>query len=65
MKYKVVVEEVVSDVFEMEANSEKEAISKTINMYKSENIILSPGNLEHKQIAIIKPNTEVLEWIEF
>ena len=65
MKYEVVVEEVVSGVFEIDANTAKEAISKAINMYKSDEIILSPGNLEHKQLAIIKPNNEELNWVEF
>ncbi len=65
MKYEIIVEEVISDVFEIDADSEEEAISKAIIMYKSEKIVLSPGNLEFKQMAIIKPNNEKLEWIEF
>lgn len=65
MKYEVIVEEMVSDVFEIDADSEEEAISKVINMYKAEDIVLSPGNLEYKQIAIIKPNIEKSNWVKF
>ena len=53
MKYEIVIEEVISDVFGVDADTEEEAISKAIDMYKSGYIVLSPGNLEHKQIFLI------------
>lgn len=65
MKYEIVVEEVVSDVFGIDADSEEEAISKAIDMYKSGNLVLAPGNLEHKQVAISKPTYDELDWISF
>ena len=65
MKYELIVEEVISDVFHVEAKSEEEAVNKAIKKYKSGSITLEPGNLEHKQIALCKPNINDLKWIEF
>ncbi|MBO6305197.1 MAG: hypothetical protein J6M62_09010 [Selenomonadaceae bacterium] len=65
MKYKIIVEEVISDEFNIEADSEKEAINKAIKMYKLGDIVIAPGNLEHKQLAIVKSDSHKLEWIEF
>ena len=65
MKYEIVIEEVISDIFGVDADSEEEAISMTIDMYKSGDIVLSPGNLEHKQLAVIKTTSDELDWIPF
>ena len=58
--YRVVIEEIISDEFEIEAETKEDAISKAISKYKSGEIILEPGNLESKKISV-----ENDEWIEF
>ena len=64
-KYHVVIEEIISEEFEIEANSEEDAISKAINEYDSGSFVLSPGNVEGRQIAIVGEDDEFKDWIEF
>ena len=59
-KFCVTIEEIISDEFEIEAESKEDAISKAIEKYKSGEFVLEPGNLESKKISI-----ENDEWIEF
>ncbi len=45
MNYKVNIEEVVSQQFDIVANSEKEALEIARQMYKEGELVLEPGNL--------------------
>lgn len=65
--FRVVIEEIVSDEFEIFAESKEDAILKSIQKYKSGEFILSSGNIEHKQLAVISEDDDsnVEEWIEF
>ena len=63
-KYFVVIEETISEEFEIDAESKEDAISKAIEKYKSGEFVLSPGNLESKKISIVD-NSEFDNWIEF
>lgn len=45
MKYKINIEETVSQDFEIEALSQEEAIKVAEKMYKNGEIVLEPGNL--------------------
>lgn len=54
------IEETVSEEFEVDAESKEDAIKKAIEKYKSGEFILSPGNLESKKISADND-----EWIEF
>ncbi len=52
MKYKVNVQEIVSEMFEVEAGSEKEALEIAEKMYKKGNFVLEPGNLLSVEFTI-------------
>lgn len=64
-KYSVVIEETISQEFEVDAESKDDAISKAIEKYQSGEFVLSPGNLESKKILIVDENSEFDDWIEF
>ena len=55
-------EKCLPSYFEVEADSEEKAIS---NLYKSGDIVLSPVNIEHKQLAIVNQTSDELDWIPF
>lgn len=63
-KYRIVIEETISEEFEVDAESNEDAISKAIQKYMSGEFILSPGNVECKKISVIE-NNEYKNWIEF
>lgn len=52
MIYNVAVEELVCDVFEIEADSPEEALEKAEMMYYNEEIVLEPGELLDVQFSI-------------
>jgi len=62
--FKIAIEEMISDTFEVEANSLDEAIEIAKEKYKNGEFVLESGNLVAKQMAVIEPNKET-EWIEF
>ena len=62
--YRVIIEETISEEFELEAESEKEAISKAMDAYKSGEFILEPGNFEYAQLKVIDEDDKCSEWIE-
>ena len=62
--YRVIIEETISEEFELEAESEKEAISKAMDAYKSGEFILEPGNFEYAQLKVIDEDEKCSEWIE-
>ena len=63
-KYFVVIEETISEEFEIDAESKEDAISKAIEKYKSCEFVLCPGNLESRKISIVD-DSEDYDWIEF
>ena len=63
-KYHVLIEETISEEFELDAVSEEDAIFKAIDAYKSGKFVLNPGNIEHRQICI-NDYSECVKWIEF
>lgn len=48
MKYNIVITEVLRKFVRVEAKSEDEAIDKVIDLYKSEDIVLTADDFEHK-----------------
>lgn len=66
MKYTITIEETVSDTFEVEANSLKEATEKAIQNYNEAIFVLEPGNVTatHMQ-AVSKDEKEDSDWFEF
>lgn len=61
-KYEIIIEEVISQQFFIEAESKEEAIKTAIQKYKSGAYVLSPGNVEQTQIAIVEGG-QCNEWV--
>lgn len=64
-KYTILIEELVSNSFEIEASSEEEARKIAEADYRNGEIVLDPGNLVSKRIAIISHCNKDAQWIEF
>ena len=60
--FTVTIEELVSEDFTVEAETQEKAIEKAISLYKQGSIVLCPGNLEMKRVGLSKDDTE---WVEF
>ena len=63
-KYRVIIEETVSEEFELEADSEKDAISKAVDAYKNGEFVLESGNFEYAQLKVTDENEKCSDWIE-
>ncbi len=57
--------ETVSETFEIEANSEEEAVSVAIQEYNAGNFVVSADNVEYRQISVVDENGEFTDWITF
>ncbi len=64
-KYHVVIEETVSETFEIEATSAEDAVSKAIQEYNEGNFVVGSDNVEHRQISVIGDDGELTDWIVF
>ena len=63
--YKIIIEETISDEFAVTAASEEDAVKTAIERYKSGELVLSPGNLLEKKIAVMNNQNEAADWITF
>ena len=63
--YIVAIEETVVEEFEVKANDFSEALDIASKKYKEGEFVLSPGELQFKQMAIVSPSDELTEWSEF
>jgi hypothetical protein len=61
--YKIGIEEIVSAVFEVEAEDSEQALEIAKEKYRSGEFVLEPGELQSKNIAVLEP--ESTEWKEF
>ena len=64
-KYVIAIEETVVESFEIYAKDAESAMEIVKKNYYNGEIVLCPGECQFRQMAIVKPNTEVTEWIEF
>ena len=64
-KYTILIEEVVSNSFEIEASSEEEARKIAEAGYRNGEIVLEPVNLLSKRMAVISHCNKGDQWIEF
>lgn len=64
-EYLVIIEETISETFEIEATSEEDAVSRAIEEYNAGSFVVGPDNVEHRQISVIGDNGELTDWIEF
>lgn len=66
MKYTITIEETISDTFELEANSLKEATEKAIENYNEAIFVLEPGNITATYMqAVSEDEKEDSDWFEF
>lgn len=66
MKYKITIEETISQEFEIKANSIEEAKEKAIKDYESGKIVLEFGTVLEKQINVInESNNGTTGWEDF
>lgn len=61
--YKIGIEEIVSAVFEVEAEDSEQALEIAKEKYRLGEFVLEPGELQSKNIAVLEP--ESTEWKEF
>ena len=65
-KFKVTIEEHVSETFEVEANDIEEAMNIAEDKYNNGEFVLEPGNLTYKNMmAESDDGKDVTEWVEF
>jgi len=64
-KYTIAIEEIVVEEFEIEANDSGEALDIAAEKYRKGEIVLCPGEVRFKQMAVMKPDCEATEWSEF
>jgi hypothetical protein len=65
-KFTITIEEMVSEDFEIEAETMEEAMDIAEEMYNNGDIVLEPGNLVSKQMMGEDTETgECTEWSEF
>ena len=62
-KYTITIEETVSDIFYLEANSLEEAKEKAIENYNNSVFVLEPGNLIETNI-LVENDQENSGWFE-
>lgn len=55
-KFTVIIEETVSQDFDIEANSQEEAIKIARDKYRNGEFVLEPGNLELAQVMLYNGN---------
>lgn len=64
-KFIISIEETVVDEVEIISDTAKNAIKIAEEEYKKGNIVISPGEVQHRQMAVIQPNEEATDWYEF
>lgn len=64
-KFVITIEETVCQNFEVEAENAEQAMEFAENKYQNGEFVLEPGEVCFKQMAIMKPDDEATEWIEF
>ena len=61
-KFKVVIEETLSEEFSIEAETPEVAQEAAIQQYLSGEIVLEPGNVEETKIQIIDDDGTISDW---
>lgn len=65
-KFRITIEEIVSEQFEIEAETLEEAMEIAEEEYNEGLLVLEPGTLVAKQMAGTDPDTgDCTEWTEF
>lgn len=64
-KYIIAIEETITDEFEVEAENADTALKMAENKYRKGEFILSPGEIQFKQMRIVQPESSSTKWSEF
>lgn len=64
-KYKITIEEMISQTFDVEADSLEKALEIAEHNYKTGKFVLAPGDLVCKQICGEDADGHCTEWYEF
>lgn len=64
-KFFITIEETISQVFEIYANSPEQAKDIVIKQYNVGEFVLTPGELLDKKIQISDNNNPLTDWEEF
>lgn len=65
MQFKITIEEMISQSFNVEAETMEEAMEIAEVRYKSGEFVLEPGHLVSKQMMAEDKNGYSTEWVEF
>ena len=63
-KFTIIIEETVSQTFEIEAETEDAAIEIGTAKYKNGEIVLEPGDLQEARICVLNEQGEYDKWAE-
>jgi len=64
-KFVVAIEETIVHEFEIIADNPESAMKIAEDQYRKGFLVLSPGEVQFKQMAIVKPENEATEWCVF
>lgn len=64
-KYVIAMEETIVQEFEINADSAEEAMQLAEERYRNGKYILESGEVQFRQMSIVKPIAESTEWMDF
>ncbi len=64
-RFTIAIEETCVEEFEVMAESQEEAIEIAEKRYRNGDIVLEPGEVRFRQMAIVAPSEVSTEWVEF
>lgn len=65
MKFTIAIEETVVEEFEVEAQTPERAMQIAEQKYKDGVFVLENGEVQTRQMAIVKPEIAETNWVEF
>ena len=64
-KYVIAIEKTLVQEFDISANNAEEAFRKAVEYYKNGTSVITQGEVQFKQMAIIAAYYEATDWKEF
>lgn len=64
-KFVIAIEETVVQHFEIKAENIELAMEMAEKKYNNGEVVLEPGEVCFKQMAVLEPYEEIMEWTEF
>lgn len=65
IKFVIAIEETIAQEFEIIADSAEKAMDLAKEQYRKGILVLSSGEVQFRQMAIVRPEKEATEWCEF